>query len=76
MNMTTENTSENQTSLLRLRDVEARVGFKKTTIYRLMKKKQFPRSIHPVGSKISAWVSAEIDDWIKEQIGNHREQRL
>jgi predicted DNA-binding transcriptional regulator AlpA len=29
-----------------------------------------------VGSKISAWVSAEIDDWIKGQIGNHREQRL
>ena len=41
-----------------------------------MKKRQFPLPIHPVGSKISALVSAEIDDWIKEQIGNHREQRL
>lgn len=63
--------------LLRIGDVETRVAMKKTRIYKLISENKFPKQIH-LGSRTAMWVSAEIDQWIRELIeasrGSEREQ--
>ncbi|MFZ1536794.1 MAG: AlpA family phage regulatory protein [Chromatiaceae bacterium] len=58
--------------LLRLTDVKALTGMGKTLIYRLVAQKRFPQPVHPGGTRISAWLASEIDEWLREQIINHR----
>ena len=50
--------------LIRLPEVIARVGIKRSMIYRLMGEKRFPRS-RSLGPKCAVWVESEIDDWVK-----------
>ena len=50
--------------LIRLPEVIARVGIKRSMIYRLMGERRFPRS-RSLGPKCAVWVESEIDDWIK-----------
>ncbi|WP_373474514.1 AlpA family phage regulatory protein [Sphingorhabdus sp.] len=50
--------------LIRLPDVIARVGIKRSMIYRLMGEGRFPRS-RSLGPKCAVWVESEIDDWVK-----------
>jgi prophage regulatory protein len=50
--------------LIRLPDVIARVGIKRSMIYRLMSEGRFPRS-RSLGPKCAVWVESEIDDWIE-----------
>jgi prophage regulatory protein len=45
------------------KEVIARVGIKRSMIYRLMGEERFPRS-RSLGSKCAVWVEEEIDDWI------------
>ena len=52
--------------LLRLPDVLERVALKKTAVYKLMAEDEFPRPVK-LGAA-SAWVEAEIDDWISDRI--------
>ena len=54
--------------LIRLPDVIARVGIKRSMIYRLMGQGRFPRS-RSLGPKCAVWVESEIDDWIKSVAG-------
>jgi|JI9StandDraft_2_1071091.scaffolds.fasta_scaffold273253_2 prophage regulatory protein len=49
--------------LIRLPAVMARVGIKRSMIYRLMGEGRFPRS-RSLGPKCAVWVEAEIEDWI------------
>lgn len=49
--------------LIRLPDVIARVGIKRSMIYRLMSEERFPRS-RSLGPKCAVWVESEIDEWI------------
>lgn len=49
--------------LLRLPDVMARVGLKRSTIYQRMSEGKFPKS-RSLGPKCAVWVEAEIDAWI------------
>lgn len=49
--------------LIRLPDVIARVGIKRSMIYRLMSEGRFPRS-RSLGPKCAVWVESEIDEWI------------
>ena len=51
--------------LLRLPEVIARVGLKRSAIYQRMSEGQFPKS-RSLGPKCAVWVEAEIDDWIRE----------
>lgn len=53
--------------LLRLPDVEARTGLRKSAIYAGMKAGVFPRCLK-LGPRASAWPSSEIDAWIAERI--------
>jgi prophage regulatory protein len=50
--------------LIRLPDVIARVGIKRSMIYRLMSEGRFPKS-RSLGPKCAVWVESEIDDWAK-----------
>ena len=56
----------NEDKLIRLKELEAIIGFKKGKIYKLQKEKNstFPKKIN-VGSRISLWSLVEINSWIK-----------
>ncbi|WP_083800331.1 AlpA family transcriptional regulator [Erythrobacter sp. SD-21] len=57
--------SNQEESLLRLPDVIARVGLKKTAIYDRMKVGKFPRS-RSLGPRCTVWAKSEIDRWVGE----------
>ena len=50
---------------LRLPEVIARVGLRRSAIYQRMSEGRFPRS-RSLGPKCVVWVEAEIDDWMRE----------
>ena len=59
-------------ALLRRKEVEARIGLKRSKIYQLMTEGTFPSQVKlGVGSSV-AWVDSEIEDWIQRQIDNGR----
>lgn len=49
--------------LLRLPEVMARVGLRRSAIYQRMSEGRFPKS-RSLGPKCSVWVEAEINAWI------------
>ena len=49
--------------LLRRREVEARTGISRTTIYRLMREGKFPEPLK-VSVKAVRWPESEIEDWM------------
>jgi prophage regulatory protein len=57
--------------LIRLGDVMARVGMRRTTVYGLIKAGKFPRPVK-LGSA-SVWVDAEITDWIASLVASRDE---
>lgn len=54
-------------NLLRLPKVEAATGYKRSTIYRLIKEGSFPAPIS-IGARASAWIEDEINAWIESRI--------
>ena len=57
--------------LLRLPDVIQRVGYKRTSIYRLIQRGEFPEPVQ-LGQSAVAWPSDEIDAWIAGRIAASR----
>lgn len=53
--------------LLRLPDVEAVTGCKKSTIYLLMKQGKFPKSVAITG-RMAAWPESAILQWVQDRI--------
>jgi prophage regulatory protein len=53
--------------LLRLPDVEAATGLKKTTIYVLMKRSEFPRCVQ-VTPRCVAWAESAVLQWVQDRI--------
>ena len=53
--------------LLRLPEVEALVGIRKSSIYVLMKQGKFPRCVH-VTSRLSAWPESAVYQWVQDRI--------
>ena len=53
------------TRLLRLPEVMARVGLKRSSIYQRMSEGRFPKS-RSLGPKCAVWVEAEIEQWVSE----------
>jgi prophage regulatory protein len=51
--------------LLRLPEVIARVGLKRSAIYQRMSEGRFPKS-RSLGPKCAVWVECEIEEWVKE----------
>lgn len=52
------------TRLLRLPEVMARVGLRRSAIYKRMSEGRFPKC-RSLGPKCSVWIEAEIDAWIE-----------
>jgi prophage regulatory protein len=57
--------------LLRLPDVIARVGIKRTAIFDAIKAGTFPAQIR-LGKRCSCWSSAEIEIWVRARIAEAR----
>lgn len=53
--------------LLRLPDVKRAVGLSRSEIYRLIALGRFPRAV-PLGDRVRAWDSDEIQSFIAERI--------
>lgn len=60
--------------LLRLPDVEARTGLKKSAIYAGMKSATFPVCIK-LGPRAAAWPESDIANWIASKIRAAREAK-
>ena len=54
---------------LRLPEVIARVGLRRSAIYQRMSEGRFPRS-RSLGPKCVVWVEAEINDWMREIVSS------
>lgn len=54
-------------ALLRRKQVEARTGLTRSTIYALMAEGKFPKPVPLVGRTV-AWTESSIDKWIAERI--------
>jgi len=54
-------------TLIRLKDVKARTGLSKTTIYAHAALGRFPKSVS-FGKGLSCWVEDEIDAWVNDRI--------
>lgn len=59
--------------ILRMPDVEKKVGLRKSAIYKRIQLDTFPRPI-PIGG-ISGWLESDIDAWIMQQVDNARAGR-
>lgn len=59
----TDSSPPSPARLLRLPEVIARVGLKRSAIYQRMSEGRFPKS-RSLGPKCAVWVESEIDDWI------------
>ena len=52
--------------LIRLREVQHRVGLSRSSIYRFMAEGTFPKPVH-LGARSVAWVEHEIDAWLQSR---------
>jgi len=53
--------------LIRMTELEKTVGLGASTIYRLIQQGRFPKPLHPLGNKIAAWNSHEVEAWVAER---------
>jgi prophage regulatory protein len=60
---------------LRLRDVIAITGHKRSSIYAAMKDNRFPKGI-PIGPKAVAWDSAEVAAWQEARIAERDKKTM
>ena len=58
-------------SFIRLKKVEDRTGLKKSMIYDLMSRQEFPENIK-IGERAVAWIESEVDKWIQNKIPESR----
>nr|WP_152456427.1 AlpA family transcriptional regulator [Microbulbifer sp. THAF38] len=57
--------------ILRLPEVERQTGLKKTYIYALVKKGEFPTPIK-LGERASGWLSSEVCQWVQDRVAISR----
>ncbi len=56
------------TRLIRLKEVQHRVGLGRSTIYRWMAEGKFPKPVS-LGGYAVAWVEDEIESWVLAKLG-------
>ena len=59
-------------SILRRREVEARTGLSRSTIYLRIAANCFPTPINLGGGRAVGWVAEEIEDWLQQQVAASR----
>lgn len=60
-------------SFIRRKQVEARTGLARSTIYDRMQAGTFPKPIALGSPRIVAWLESEIDAWVDRQIALSRQ---
>jgi prophage regulatory protein len=61
-----------QYKILRRKQVEARTGLSRSTIYARIAEGLFPRPIDLGGGRAVGWLEAEINDWVQSRIEQSR----
>ena len=64
-----------QAQIIRLKQVKAMTGLSRSTIYRFMSVRKFPKQIK-LGPKSSGWLLDEVDAWIQNQIKNRDNEQI
>ena len=59
--------SQQGLSILRRKQVEARTGLARSTIYHHIKAGTFPRPI-PLGARVVGWLESDVSNWIAERV--------
>ncbi len=59
--------SRQPTRLLRIKEVQHRIGLGRSTIYRWMSEGTFPKPVH-LGGHAVAWQESELEAWIESRI--------
>jgi len=59
-----------ETRLLRMPEVVRITGLRPSTIYKLIRLAEFPRSIK-LTKKTTAWDSRLVESWVKEKVSDH-----
>ena len=57
--------------LLRIREVQARTGLSRSTIYAWSADGRFPAPVR-LGGRVARWVEAEVDDWLRKWVEKRR----
>lgn len=63
---------QNSLSILRRKQVEARVGLSRSPIYARIKAGTFPKPVRLGDGRAVGWVEGEIDAWLADQIEKSR----
>ncbi len=58
---------------LRLPDVERMTGLRKSTIYEMIARREFPDR-HSVGPKIVIWLESEVRRWMADRLAEARKK--
>jgi prophage regulatory protein len=56
-------------SIRRMSEVKNKTGLSRSTIYELIKRKQFPKPIN-LGLRSVGWLESEIEAWIQDRIAS------
>jgi prophage regulatory protein len=60
--------AENQIRIIRRKELEARLGLARSTIYDLLRSDpSFPRPVK-IGARAIGWVSKEVEDWLASRM--------
>ena len=59
--------NQQRLSILRRKQVEARTGLARSTIYGHIKAGAFPRPI-PLGPRAVGWLESDVSNWIAERV--------
>ena len=57
--------------ILRRKQIEARVGLSRSTLYSKIAAKQFPSPVR-LGPRAVGWIEAEVDAWLAAQVERSR----
>jgi prophage regulatory protein len=56
-----------ESAILRRKQIEARTGFARSTIYLYIKEGIFPKPVQ-LGSRAVGWLESEVSEWIAERV--------
>lgn len=68
-------TQEPSVRFLRLKQLEDKVGFKRTTIFRLVKEGHFPQPVKIHGN-MTMWQEHEVDVWMRARVSEARQAEV
>lgn len=61
-------------AIIRRKQVEARTGLSRSTIYKQMAEGTFPEPVN-IGPRAVGWIESEITDWLTTQVQQSRSKR-